>query len=74
MLALLGLIMVVTSFAEHLTISVNASRNLLPDVDNLLGDLRSSYRELCRSVARIRPQGGKKKAGKKKRRSAARKS
>jgi WS/DGAT/MGAT family acyltransferase len=67
----LGLIMVITSFSDHLTVSVNAARNLLPDVDNLLGDLRSSYREFSRSVARIRPDGGKKKRAKRKRRSSA---
>jgi diacylglycerol O-acyltransferase len=49
----LGLIMVITSFADHLTISVNAARNLLPDVDNLLANLRSSYRELNRAVPAV---------------------
>jgi hypothetical protein len=67
----LGLIMVITSFSDHLTVSVNAARNLLPDVDNLLGALRSSYREFSRSVARIRSDGGKKKRAKRKRRSSA---
>jgi hypothetical protein len=44
---------VITSFADHLTISVNAARNLLPDVDNLLANLRSSYRELHRAVPAV---------------------
>jgi WS/DGAT/MGAT family acyltransferase len=51
----LGVIMVITSYATHLTISltisVNASRNVLPDLDSLLGGIRASYRELSRAVA-----------------------
>jgi len=54
----LGLILVITSYAGHLTISANAARNLLPDVDNLLAGLRSSYRELSRATAR-RPRAGR---------------
>jgi WS/DGAT/MGAT family acyltransferase len=59
----LGLIIVVTSYAGHLTISANAARNLLPDMDNLLTGLRSSYRELSRAVAgrpRIAKRSGRK--------------
>jgi hypothetical protein len=47
----LGAIIVVTSYDTHLTISVNASRHLLPDLDLLLGHLRASYRELARDVS-----------------------
>jgi WS/DGAT/MGAT family acyltransferase len=47
----LGLIMVITSYAGHLTISVNAARNILPDPDNLLSGLRSSYRDLGKALA-----------------------
>lgn len=58
----LGLIIVITSYGGHLTISVNASRNLLPDIDLLLGRLRAAYRELSRAVAgmpRVGRQGRK---------------
>jgi len=47
----LGAIMVITSYDTHLTISINASRHLLPDIDLLLGHLRAAYRELSRGVA-----------------------
>ena len=59
----LGLIIVITSYGGHLTISVNASRNLLPDIDLLLGKLRASYRELSRAVAgRRKVQGRSRRA------------
>ncbi len=64
----LGLIIVVTSYAGHLTISVNAARNLLPDVDLLLAAIRSSYRELSRAAAARR--AGKRPAKKVARRQA----
>lgn len=57
----LGLIMVITSFAEHLTISANAARNLLPDVDNLLAGLRSAYRDLETAVGGTKAKRGRKK-------------
>ena len=57
----LGLIMVITSFAEHLTISVNAARNLLPDVDNLLAGLRSAYRDLETAVGGTKGKHGRRK-------------
>ena len=60
----LGVIMVITSYATHLTISVNASRNVLPDLDSLLGGIRASYRELSRAVAgrqRVDKQARKKR-------------
>jgi len=57
----LGLIMVITSYAGHLTISANAARNLLPDIDNLLAGLRASYRELGRAVAGRSPIGKRSK-------------
>lgn len=66
----LGLILVVTSYANHLTISANAAKNLVPDIDNLLGGLRSSYRELSRAVAgrpRLARRATKKPAGRRKR-------
>jgi len=47
----LGLILVVTSYSSHLTISATAAKNLVPDIDNLLAGLRSSYRELSRAVS-----------------------
>ncbi len=42
----LGLLVVVTSYMEHLNISVTASRNLLPNPDPLLGAIRGAYRAL----------------------------
>ena len=56
----LGLLIVVTSYLEHLNISVTASRNLLPNPDPLLGALRGSYRSLqtsAREYLRRRRQG-----------------
>ncbi len=53
----LGVLIVVTSYIDHLTISVTGSRSLLPDVDVLLGNIKRSYRELSRAVKeRGRPQ------------------
>ncbi len=46
----LGAIMVVVSYDDHLTISINASRQLLPDIDVLLKDLLQSYEELDQAV------------------------
>jgi WS/DGAT/MGAT family acyltransferase len=68
----LGLIIVITSYAGHLTISVNAARNLLPDPDNLLAGLRSSYRELSRALAG-RPRVDRKAPRRKTRRVSGRK-
>ncbi|MGB5622745.1 MAG: wax ester/triacylglycerol synthase family O-acyltransferase [Gammaproteobacteria bacterium] len=42
----LGMIVVVVSYDDKLTISVNASRHLLPDIDVLLKHLLSAYDEL----------------------------
>ncbi|MGD8977280.1 MAG: wax ester/triacylglycerol synthase family O-acyltransferase [Gammaproteobacteria bacterium] len=46
----LGMIMVVVSYAEHLTISVNASRHQLPDPDLLLRHLLSAYDEIEQAI------------------------
>ena len=46
----LGMIMVVVSYAEHLTISVNASRHQLPDPDLLLKHLLSAYDEIEQAI------------------------
>jgi diacylglycerol O-acyltransferase len=57
----LGVLIVVTSYINHLTISVTASRGLLPDVDVLLGSIKSSYRELSRAAkAKKQRRAGKK--------------
>ncbi len=42
----LGMIVVVVSYDDKLTVSVNASRHLLPDIDLLLKQLLSAYDEL----------------------------
>ena len=44
----LGMIVVVVSYDDKLTISVNASRHQLPDIDLLLKQLLSAYDELDR--------------------------
>lgn len=57
----LGVLIVVTSYINHLTISVTGSRGLLPDVDVLLGSIKSSYRELSRAAkAKKQRRAGKK--------------
>ena len=42
----LGLLIVITSYMDHVNISVTAAHTVLPNPDPLLGYLRSAYREL----------------------------
>lgn len=48
----LGAIIVVVSYDDHLTISINASRQLLPDIDDFLKGLLNSFEELKQAVDR----------------------
>ncbi len=60
----LGMIMVVVSYAEHLTISVNASRHQLPDPDLLLKHLLSAYDEIEQAICGASSAAGRKTTSK----------
>ena len=47
----LGLLIVITSYMDHVNVSVTAAHNVLPKPDTLLGFMRSAYRELHAAAA-----------------------
>jgi diacylglycerol O-acyltransferase / wax synthase len=67
----LGLILVVTSYLDTLSISVTAAHEAAPDVTRLVDDIRASFAELRDAVAAARAKGaGGAKAGRRKNRQA----